>query len=646
MRKFLALILVLSICSGSWANNTENLMRTEAQRKADFDQAMNENEIFSESVRKNFDDAIKKSRDNFLRLYRARWQKLGMNDKLAKAINAAFDKKLDGIWFSGIWLVANIDNILNGIQEATAFNFAESYDFFLRDVENKWGNLLQNDVLSAFNERGSIMLRATDKNPMTSAYIRESTASKDNGERILSEINETFIAKYPDLKTTGTIFAGGIALLFRKQLVNYLAKYAGKATIFNKVAQSATGKIIGKMLPLIGPVMLAWSVYDIASIVWSAKDDVRKILTERNVKMYHDEMPVLYWDVMEPYVMDVLISAYGVLQEIKKDAEIFAKDSRVINLSKSLSNAEAEQFATRIAMAVNMLGKDKLVYVLENFGEIIRDLSPNNFTKLMQILQQENIEQVNEWLKLAGSQYYDFYALFPRDIWEKFQPDSQSHEILSWMAAKHSAKSLDSSAIKTVSKLSVNDILFVMNDIPELYIPQLFDRKGKYNPVAVHYEIERLRDLPKASRVPWMSDFEYTFARYKIHITIGAVILFALAVMKRIRRRPQPQPQPSQPAQPIIITMPPQQPVQPVVVKKYKVKLIISHDFIDEARQVHWDISPTLIPTDDDSGKYVFEAELENLGDISRWIMKHRDYIEVLQPEELKHLSLTGETKA
>lgn len=641
MRKILAVIVVMALCACSWADESENMMRTEAQRKADIEQAIREiGGNVSEIDRVNFRDGLKKSKANFLRLYRARWQALGMNEKLTKAIDRAIEDKTAGMMWGtkGLRLGANLGNVINDIQEATAFNFAEQYDDFLRDVEDKWGESLQND-LSDFYRRASIMLLAADKNPMMRAYIRQSTAAQDSGAKILDEIRDTLSTKYPDLKVTGATAAGGIALLFRKQIVKYLAKYAGKATIFKKVAASAVGKAIGKTLPIIGPIMVAWSLYDVAAIAWNAEDDVRRMLTERNINMYSREMPVLYWDVMEPYVMDVLISSYGMLQTTKQQAVIFANDSRIKALSDGLSDAEAMQFAERISAAVELLGKDKYDYVIENFGERIRESSPQNFRRLMQVLQQENTEQAVEWLKLAGTQYYDYYALFPRDIWEKFRPDAQSAEMLSWMA-----KHLTPSARNTASKLPVSDIRFVIDDLPERFVPMLFGDKGK-DSEAVHYEIERLRDLPESSRQPWMSEWQYAWAKYKMYIIIAIAALFA-AILARIliplfRGRTQALPQSSQP---VIITMPPQpQPIQPVqVVKKYEVKLIISPEFIAEARNAQWDISQTLIPSEDNSGNYVFSAELESLDKISRWIMNHRSSIEVLQPEELKHLALKG----
>ena len=203
---------------------------------------------------------------------------------------------------------------------------------------------------------------------------------------------------------------------------------------------------------------------------------------------------------------------------------------------------------------------------------------------------------------------------------------------------------LTPSARNTALKLSVSDLKWVINDLPERYVSQLFGDKG-HEPEAVHYEIERLRDLPEDSREPWQSVWEYRWSKYSSYVIIAAAVLF-LAVLAKIllsmfRGRTQAMPQSSQP----VIIMPPQiQPqapqVQPVIMKKYEVKLVISPEFVAEARKAQWDITQTLIPAQDDSGKYVFRAELETLGDISHWIGRHKDSIEVLQPEELKHLAL------
>ncbi len=273
MRKLLSLFIVAVLCSCSWAEDaSESIMRTKAQREADIEQAVRElGAEVPEADKVNFRDGIKKSRNNFLRLYRARWQALGMTEKLNKAIDDAFEEKTGGMFWGtkGLRLGTNLGNVVDNIQEATAFKFAEQYDNFLRDVEEKWGDSLQSD-LADFYKRTSIMLLAADRNPMVRAYIRQNTAAQDSGAKIMENVRENLSNKYPDLKVTGVTLAGGIAVIFRKQLLNFIAKRAGKAVIFKKVAASAVGKAIGKTLPIIGPIMLAWSFYDVASIAWNA----------------------------------------------------------------------------------------------------------------------------------------------------------------------------------------------------------------------------------------------------------------------------------------------------------------------------------------------------------------------------------------
>ncbi|MBQ4468798.1 MAG: hypothetical protein II917_01475, partial [Synergistaceae bacterium] len=124
MRKILSLIMlvILYSCSCSLAEeSSETLMRTDVQREADIEQAIREigGEV-SEVDRVNFRDALRKSRNNFLRLYRARWQALGMTEKLSKAIDDAFEEKTGGmLWGTkGIRLTLS-NSVVNDIQEAT-----------------------------------------------------------------------------------------------------------------------------------------------------------------------------------------------------------------------------------------------------------------------------------------------------------------------------------------------------------------------------------------------------------------------------------------------------------------------------------------------------------------------------------------------
>ena len=632
MRKFFLLIIILLLCSHSWAEVLSNeIIRSETERETEILNAINElGENISEIDKVNFQDGIKKSRNNFLRLYNARWKALGMTAKLEKSMNDAFAEHTQGMLWgtAGLQIGTNMGNVVNNIQESAAYNFSQPFDDFLRDLEEKWGESLQNEI-AEFYQRTSIILIAESNNPITKAYIRQNTAAQDKGEKILTDINARLSAKYPDLKLTGATAAGGIALIFRKQLVNYLAKYAGKAVIFQKAAKSVIGRAIGKTLPVIGPIMLAWSLYDVASIAWNAGEDVKKMLHERNLKMYSSEMPLIYWDVMEPYVMDVLISSYGVLQNTKRQALEFADDPRIIELSQGLNDTDKIQLAERFSSVVNLLGNDKYDYVIDNFGVMIKEASSQNFRRLMNVLQQNNLTQAKEWLELAGTQYFDFYALLPREVWEKFPPSQNSLEILTWMSSK-----LTPSARNTAAKLSLEDLRWIINELPERYVPQLFGGRDT-DANTIHYEILRLAEISdKDSRKPYLSEWEYRWAKYNLYIISAVVIFFLASLAKMLVPLFHRQAKTESKSESIVIyNQPPQQNVSRPI---HDVKLRISPEFADEVKRTQWDISQTLLPAQDGSGDYIFTVKLESLDYISWWIKKHHENIEVISPEELK----------
>ena len=200
-------------------------------------------------------------------------------------------------------------------------------------------------------------------------------------------------------------------------------------------------------------------------------------------------------------------------------------------------------------------------------------------------------------------------------------------------------RKLTPSARNTASKLSISDLRWIIDDLPERYVSQLFNEKGR-EPDAIHFEIERLNDLPKDSRIPWQSELNYQLSKYGIYIKI-AVIAIVILILARIiipmfRKKPQTVLQ----TQPQVIIMPPQvqQPQPFILTKKYDVKLIISPDFVSEARNTQWDMTQTLTPANDKDGNYIFSAKLDNLDNFSRWANRHKDSIKFIEPEELRQL--------
>ena len=633
MRKLLlaALVIFFIACEVLCAEQI-NVHKTETEREEDFNAALAElGEPLSDLERMNFRDAVRKSRNNFLRLYRSQWKALGMSEKLEKTVNDSIaDKTGELTWGTrGLQLGTNYGDIINDIQETIAFKFTEPYDDFLRDLEEKWGDSLQNEIEN-FYKLGSIVLLASDRNPMSRAYIRQNTSAQDNGSKIVADSLSRLESKYPDLKLTGATAAGGIILMFRSKIAGYLAQKFANSVIYKKIAASSIGKLAAGAAPIIGWTMIAWSVYDVASIAWNAESDVQKILNERNYSMYVREMPEVYWEVMEPYVTEVLISSYGTLLNTKKQAEAFAGDPRIIKLCEGLNETETMQTAERISLVVGTLGNDKLDYVLENFGENIRNASPHDFRTLTGILQNEKHDTVKEWINIAGTRYYDLYSIFPRNIWSKFPPDKNSLEILDWMSRK-----LTPGARITASKLSLKDLHWIINELPERFVPQLFGDRLKDSD-EIHYEIMRLSELSdKESRKPWQSVWEFRWAKYSIYIYF-VIALLVLAIFARILRPLWKSDKPDSRQVVIYNNTHDLSRNEQLNSKKFEIRLRIAPALIDEVRRITWDVSQTLTPDDEDNEARILCVRLDSLDEIGRWVMKNRENIQVLQPEELR----------
>ena len=181
--KFLILAIMISLtcincgfATGTSSDEKIDLRKTDEERQAVFDEALSKIPYnVTELDRVTFEDGLKRSKNNFTRLYRSQWKNLDMTEKLARAVNTAFDENTkDLLWGTrGVQLATDKGEIISKIQEAVAFKFQKAFDDFLRDLEEKWGETLQRDVAD-FYRRSSVLLLASENNPMTQAYIRTS----------------------------------------------------------------------------------------------------------------------------------------------------------------------------------------------------------------------------------------------------------------------------------------------------------------------------------------------------------------------------------------------------------------------------------------------------------------------------------------
>ena len=639
----LILIILLSFPNVMTAAETEqiNLQKTEEERNAEFNQALSK--ISSDLGLTDFDklafqDGLKRSKNNFIRLYHSQWKALGMGEKLETAINTAFDENTkDLAWgTTGLQMVL-FDDIINKIQDSVAFKFADSFDDFLRDLEIKWGETLQRDVAD-FYRRTSVSVLASDRNPMIQAYIRNSSAAQDKGSDVMERVKASMQKQYPELSVSGTKIAGGVlAVILRRQIQKIIAQQLGK-TALRKVASAGVSKVAGMAIPVAGWVMAAWGVADVAATVWKVPDDVKNMLRESNQSLYYDAVPEIYWDAMSPYVMDTFVDEFGKLQRIKNETAFIANNPRVNELSNSLNNEEATQFYERILALSHTLGRKDYEDLLLDFGELIRDCSRSDFETLASMLQHGRKIQVKEWLNLAGDKYFELYSSFSPETWTNFPPNEESLEILSW------CMKLPPRSRNIAVKLDISDIKWIKDELPERFLSNLFLFKISNSidtePDEIHAEIKRLSKISdKESRRPWLSKFSYFWILYGFYVKSIILLIILLVVIRLVfiikDRSKKEKKQPTQNQTPVVNINIPSYPEQ-INRKKYKVKAKISASLVNELKTITWDISQQILPAGDGSKDRILSVELESLDDITRWFVENKNCVEVLQPEELK----------
>ena len=578
-----------------------------------------------------FEDGLKRSKNNFLRLYRSIWQNFDMNEKLENAIDIAFDENTKDLFFgtTGVQLAIDKDNLIKKIQEAIAYKFQADFDDFLINLEEKWGATLQKDVAD-FYKRTSIFLIASENNPMAQAYIRSSSINENKSLSVMEQIKFSIQEKYPDLAiSSGKLASGFAAVVLRKQINKIIGDQLMK-TGLRKLSGSAAGKVAGMAVPAVGWALIAWSAYDFFSTAWNAPDEVRNMLHEKNIAFYQDKIPEFYWEAMQPFVMDTFISSYERLQQRKEQARKLAKNNIIIELSKDLNDDETILFIERISELSRILGlKNDPDDLLTDFGQLIRDLSQRDFEIFALILQKRNKIQIKDWLSIAGNKYFDLYSSLPSDTWDNFQPNQNSLDALLWI------NKLPPKARAIAVKLSIDDINWIIHELPERYISLLFSQN---NPNIIHSEINRLSAIPAFnSRKPWLSSISYFWALYAIYFKIALVLFFVIFIsiiilrFKRLRSKK------------IMLVSPqlkqindlPQ--IQTMPAKKYKIKLKISPKIANELKTITWDISQQLLPSENPDDKYnrLFSVELENLDAFASWLANYKNDFQVLQPDEL-----------
>lgn len=329
---------------------------------------------------------------DFLTLYKEQWELFGLPLKLKKAVDDAFTEQTENFMWGTlrVRLVSNYDNVQEKIQQAAEYKFAADYDKFLSELEDNWGEKLRADILGFYKRQNEAMYFELDANPMAQAFLRQDydRITEDNGKSAMQRISSQLSGKYGTFTVSGAgIVGGGLMLLAKKQLQKQVVKIIGK-----KLAGSAIGKVAGAAVPVIGWAMLAWSAWDMYSMLADAEDTIRAKIFESYNTMYSKEVPLVYWDGMEAYVKDAYVISYTALSESLEKGMSLSDNLHVKELSKGLTKSEQRFLADRIAVIHEISdGKSySLDDVLTRYGELIRDSKHKDFDKFAAMLMESD----------------------------------------------------------------------------------------------------------------------------------------------------------------------------------------------------------------------------------------------------------------
>ena len=330
---------------------------------------------------------------DFLTLYKSQWELFGLPRQLKQAVDDAFTEQTENLMWGTVrmQLISNYDNIQEKIQQSAEYKFTSDYDKFLAELEETWGEKLRANILDFYKRQNEAMYFELSANPIAQAYLRQDydRVTEDNGKAAMSRISAELSKKYGSLSVSGAgLVGGGLMVLARKQLTKYVTKIVAR-----KLAGSAIGKAAGFAVPVIGWAMLAWSAWDIYSMASEAEDTIKAKIFESYNTMYSEEVPLVYWDGMEPYVKDAYILAYEQLAASVSKGQSVSESAQVKELTQGLTNSEQRFFADRVAVIQEIVdGKSYSVdEVLSLYGEYIRDCKHKEFDTFAATLAESDI---------------------------------------------------------------------------------------------------------------------------------------------------------------------------------------------------------------------------------------------------------------
>ena len=492
----------------------------------------------SSSAPAHLEHAVEGTRKAFFQSYQSLWATNRMKERLKAAIEQAVDDETKDLTWgtTGIQVLFNMDDIIQKIQENFTYRFNADYEVFLRQFEEAFAEQYRIGLVVFYKNTIAANLSQMTDNPMQRAYIRRIAHEKllEDGKVLTTQITAKLDDKHKlGVGTAKT--AGGVAILLRKQIYKIMSTKINKKILaggIGKLAASKLAAVAGSyVLPWVGVAVTLWGAWDITSTLWNAPEEMKTQMEKNLLHTFYEEVPTHQWEAMEEFIKDGFIEAHANIMLDTAEAERIVNNLSIQELSKNLTEDQKINFAERlstVARTLHVSGDDQTF--LEEYGKIILATPPLDFPVFLRILQ-ENPNQLIPWYNLVKNKYFYFYSMLPSEIWSNYAPTEDSLKTITWIAQQ-----IPESAKKTASGLQPKDVRWIMEELPERYLPNMFNNQKDANKIQV--EIARLALLSdKDSRKPWQTEWEYRFAYYGRFVVIAfkaIAIIIALVIAVKI----------------------------------------------------------------------------------------------------------------
>lgn len=479
--------------------------------------AYDETVLFQDAeTRRRFLDEIESS---FLKDYDALWLREGMSAKLTAAADRVFADSLSGGRLTGALQVAmDLNGVVQRIQDKIPEAFRSDYERFLAIVEDFFTDAYL-DRLSAYDQallasRVGALVNAPSVRIFFEEQVRRAAAQS---RALLGESLTKGIRGRPELSLAGSAAFLGMVLgrkLLRRTLGRKALSVFGKG-LGRKVLMAATG--VGALLTV------GWALYDVGSFaveVWESPAKLRETLLVRYDGYYRTEAPRIYWQTLRKGVRAELDEIQGRMARRDEDTKAILASSTFRRMTERMSEAEQKNFIDRLISVRPLDGSLSYSSIVENFGRVLVESEAEDIAAFREILAQGDVLLARQWFAVAGKEYFSLFRNLPRLVWDKYFPNAASLQTLRWFALRPRA------VREAAAQLPADSVQWLMSEVPQAQAERFF-ADGK-TPGEIAREIERMKSLPKAARIPWQSSLAYLLHRAENYALFAGLVLALL----------------------------------------------------------------------------------------------------------------------